>query len=80
MGARVAGDRSSELLFIRGRSLGPAECTMQTVGKASPLQVDRLVQEAYRSCVHCPRSYSVVRVGGYENDGNVEAEMGQMLL
>ena len=33
----------SELLRTSGRSPCPAECILQTVGKASPLQVDRLV-------------------------------------
>jgi hypothetical protein len=80
MGAWVAGDCSSELLFTCRRSLCPADCILQTVGQASPLQVDRLLKEADRSCVHCPRAYSVVRIGGYENDGNVEGEMRQMLL
>src|SRR6478736_9427344 len=73
-----AGDSSREVLCTRRRSLCPAECILQTIGKASPLQVGRLVKEADRSGIHCPRSYSVVRVGGYENDRNVEAEMRQM--
>ena len=70
----------AELLWIRRRSLYPAECILQTIGKASSLQVSRLVKEADRSCIHCPRLYSVVGIGGYENERNVESEMRQMLL
>ena len=78
--AEGAGDSLRELLCTRRRALYPAECILQTIGKASPLQVSRLVEEADRSCIHCPRSYSVVGIGGYENERNVESEMRQMLL
>ena len=80
MGAGVTDDFSREVLCTSGRSLCPAECILQTIGKASSVQVGRLVKEADCSRIHCPRSYSVVRVGGYKNDRNVEAEMGQMFL
>jgi hypothetical protein len=58
-----------------GGPLGPAQCRLQTVGHASPPQVERFTQEADGPRVHCFRSNGVVRVCSYENDGYIETQM-----
>ena len=53
---------------------------MKTVDKASPLEVDRLVQETDGSAVQRACLNRLVAIGRYENDWYVKAKMRQMML
>ena len=62
------------------RSLASVERRMKTVDKASPLEVDRLVQETDGSAVQRACLNRLVAIARYENDWYVKAEMRQMML
>ena len=62
------------------RSLASVERRMKTVDKASPLEVDGLVQETDGSAVQRAYLNRLVWIGRYENDWYVKAEMRQMML
>ena len=62
------------------RSLASVECRIKTVDKASPLEVDRLVQEADGTAVQRACLNRLVGIGRYEDDWYVKAEMRQVML
>jgi len=61
-------------------SLASVECRIKTIDEASPLEVDRLVQEADGSCIQRACLNGLIGIGGYEDDWYVKAEMRQMML
>ena len=61
-------------------SLASVECRVKTVDEASPLEIDRLVQEADGPAVQRACLNRLVGIGRYENDRYVKAEMRQMML
>lgn len=62
------------------RSLPRAECRIKTVDKATPLEVQWLMEEAdgpgvQRACLN-----GLVAIGRYENDRYIKAAIRQMIL
>jgi hypothetical protein len=62
------------------RSLASVECRIKTIGEASPLEVERLTQEADGSGVQRACLNGLVAIGRNENDRYFKAEMRQTML
>jgi hypothetical protein len=76
----VLGNNAADARILWRRSLVSLECLVKAVDKALPVDFKGLTQKTNCSGMQHSRPNGLVGISCYEDDRNVKAETGQMIL